>query len=174
MQCIISLWKYWKPPSLRDFWCCRCLCTQTENVQIEPARHVLCKCTVVLHCDKCPEQQDFLLFCAVTLRDGNAKPVAANLLCRSKVRAQFSAKGRLEQALESMGALSAAPARLWGSWKQGYSVWGAQALPHFLRPLRRSAQNNQVGVLAYKSRQNLCSSQSLTADTGKAAFISSK
>lgn len=71
MQYTINLWKYLKPLGLRAFWWCRCLFAQKwkKCKYNQLARHVLCKCIVFLHFDKRTEQQDFLLFCAVILRD---------------------------------------------------------------------------------------------------------
>lgn len=54
-------------------------------------------------------------------------------------RAWFIAEGS-EQGLESMCAPTMAQTWQWGSWKQGYSVQGAQGLSHFPSPLRCSAQ----------------------------------
>lgn len=44
---------------------------------------------------------------------------------------RFIAKGRSEQDLESTCAPTVVGTWQWGSWKQGYSVWGPQGLSHF-------------------------------------------
>lgn len=78
-----------------------------------------------------------------------------------------------KQALESADAPSVAWTWPWGSWRQGYGVWGAQGLRHFPSPLHRKAQS-QVSTLAYRAGNVFVPPKVQLLTLARQLFISSK
>lgn len=172
MQYTTDLWKYWKPLGLRAPWCC----TKMENMRTESASWThaaqMHSCSALWQMHKTARFSSFL--CRVILGDKEIlNPWLQTPYSGAKLERNSVSKADLSRPWE---------VRVLPLWHElGYGAAGSRvtvsggtgviSFPESLAPQR---SNSQVSAPACKRGQHLCSSQSPTADTGKAAFISSK